>query len=348
MKTLLVLIVALFTLILTPNGAFAHGIGGASGSNSTSKVIKITPKTTYFSAISTKNGQEIKITKTSKHTLSILGIESEPYIKISNDGVFVNTKSGTYLINQSTNTNINQAELNSQFEKNNNKAAEPKYQKVSNQQSYTFHDHRIHYMGSVPEKGAHLGTNVLPIRVGNEIFKVKVSFSTIDKPNYLIYLIPLIIIIILLFFAAKYEPFMLAISKTFLISSIMMILFILELIHIIGYMKFVNKPILNSATESLYGMILLLLIIFTFLRIYLNKTKAKLLYKISPLLLTIGLFGLIVDTFGEYSFFTYRYLPTLLPITYSRISLILIGILSSILFILGFKNLGEKADSITA
>ena len=131
-KTLLVLIVALFTLILTPNGAFAHGIGGASGSNSTSKVIKITPKTTYFSAISTKNGQEIKITKTSKHTLSILGIESEPYIKISNDGVFVNTKSGTYLINQSTNTNINQAELNSQFEKNNNKAAEPKYQKVSN------------------------------------------------------------------------------------------------------------------------------------------------------------------------------------------------------------------------
>ena len=73
----------LFILLITPSNAFAHGIGGATSSDSNARVIKIVPNSKEFSARTVENGQRLEITRKSKNDLFVLGVDGEQYLKFS-------------------------------------------------------------------------------------------------------------------------------------------------------------------------------------------------------------------------------------------------------------------------
>lgn len=339
--------VAFITILsITPTSAYAHGIGGSSGSDSTSKVQFISPTTRDFSAKSVENGQRIEIKKLTNKDLLILGIDREPFIKITNAGVFENSNSGTVIINKSTSGSINQETLISEFEKiNSDSTANPKWKKISSSHTYTFHDHRIHYMGSVPDKATSLGTNSLKIEVDGKNYEVVLAFSTVDKPKSIIYIFPMILIVIVFLLMLKNSKFVEIISKRIVLLIVLVVLFIFESIHVFGYIQFVHEPIYDSLVQSLYGLILLALILAA-LVIFLKSGSENILYRMAPYLTIIGAFGLFIDTIGEYKFFTERYLPSTLPNVYSRSSLVTIGILSIMLLSIGLKNLSNKRSLV--
>ena len=339
---------SIFTLVIVvlciaPKSAFAHGIGGETGSDSSSKVTSIEPTSNDFSAKSVNNGQKIKITRQTKKDIIILGVENEPYAKISDEGAFINTKSGTVAINNTTNGNSDPQDFEN-IERDPD--AEPAWKKISSKQSYAFHDHRIHYMGTINNSNINLGTNQLPVKVGDVTHKVTVEFFTTDSINTWLYLIPFLIFTtasLLMFKSAKYISFM---SKVSSLIFMLLIIFVLELLHVIGYINYVDVSLLKSFEQSLYGIILLFLTLMAIARILKYRLSKDMPFKAAPLLTLVGAFGLIVDTLGEYQFFTFRYLPTTLPYVYSRISLMLIGLLSIVLLVLGIKNLSANLKTL--
>lgn len=331
--------------MIAPINAYAHGIGGSSGSNSSSRVVEISPKTSEFFARTIENGQRIEIIRKTKNDLIVLGVDLEPYLKFSNSGVFVNKKSATRIINKSTNNTSNAISYGEEFkETSSDPNAPPVWQKVSSKQSYIFHDHRAHYMGNTPDRSSELGSNFLPVRIGSHDYKIKVAFFTRDSPNSLFWFSVLFIfaaIIILLLQSTNVLKFIA--TKTSLIAMLIA-LFALELVHVIGYINFVHINFLSSLSQSLYGFILLILIVVCILRISAGS-NAEFIYRSAPWLCIVGLFGLIVDTFGEYQFFTQKYLPTNLGTSYSRISLVAIGLISVTILYVGIKNISDKNRS---
>lgn len=335
---LYLVIFTIFTLTITSTSAYAHGIGSESGSDSSSRVTVINPATTDFKAKSVQNGQLIKITRTSSKEIIVLGVENEPYLKLSKEGVFENTKSGTLLINKSTNNNIDTSTLNKEFENiDSDPNATPNWKKISSNSSYSFHDHRIHYMGSVPDNKTDLGANSIDLLVDQQKYIVIVSFSTTDKPNYIIYLSVFILLILLIIAAFKINKIsILSSTKQSLLISLF-ILLLLESIHIAGYINFVESSLSKALIQSLYGLIMILLILICLLRLVFDKNDSY-IYKNAPLLVLIGVFGFLINTIGEYKTFTLRYVPSTLPASYSRIALIIIGVTSIFLIIVGTKN----------
>lgn len=336
----------LFILLITPSNAFAHGIGGATSSDSNARVIKIVPNNKEFSARTVENGQRLEITRKSKNDLFVLGVDGEQYLKFSEEGVFQNEKSATAVINKSTNNSSNSTNYGDEFKKTSSDPdAKPVWKKVSSQQSYIFHDHRAHYMGNTPDRAGNLGSNIVPIRIGTRDYDIEVSYFTKNSPNAfvwfgLLFFSALLIILLLV----KTKLLQIISSKKYLFA-LLSVLFILELIHVIGYIKFVHINFLSSLSQSLYGLILLVLIIFSATKI-LATNSSEFIYKSAPWLCIVGLFGLIVDTLGEYQFFTARYLPTVFPTFYSRVSLILIGLISTTVLYIGIKNIKDKQEQI--
>lgn len=97
--------VIIATSVLTmsqPTRADAHGIGGVEPSTSSAHVTSVDPATQDFAIISIENGSRVKLRKLGNTDIIVLGVSSEPYIKISSQGTFLNQKSATRLINQST------------------------------------------------------------------------------------------------------------------------------------------------------------------------------------------------------------------------------------------------------
>lgn len=332
----------LFILLLTPSNAFAHGIGGTSGSDSTAKVKNISPHTDQFTATSVENGQRIKITRRSKNDLIVVGIESEQYLKFSDDGVFVNEKSSTSIINKSSNASGNASDYAEEFKKTSSDPNEPPiWKKLSSSQTYIFHDHRTHYMGSITSNSKNLGSNFLPISIQNKTYKVEVQYTSKSAPNSLAWFATFLLLSLVLIVALLKTDLLKIMSKRLYLFLLLIALFIFELIHVVGYIIFVESNLLSSLEQSLYGLILLALIPLCIWKLFQNKNETY-LYTSAPWLSALGLFGLIVDTLGEYKFFIYRYLPTALPYSYSRISLILIGLISVSFLLIGILNISEK------
>ena len=332
----------LFILLLTPSNAFAHGIGGTSGSDSSAKVKNVNPSTNQFSAISVENGQRIKITRSSKNDLIVIGIDLEPYLKFSDKGVYVNERSATAIINKSTNNSTNTNDYTDEFAKTSSDPNEPPiWKKLTSSQTYIFHDHRTHYMGRVSGDSKNLGSNFLPISIENKTYKVEVQYLSKSAPNSLAWFIAFSLLSIGLIITLLKTDLLKTLSKKTYLLSLLLVLFVFETIHVVGYIIFIQSKLLSALEQSLYGLILLALIPVCIWKVLKNSDETF-LYKSAPWLSALGLFGLIVDTLGEYKFFVYRYLPTNLPDNYSRISLILIGLISLSLFLIGIINISEK------
>jgi hypothetical protein len=158
--------VALVALLATST-ASAHGPGEAEGYVSTTDGVR--PHLQGV-GISVLDGDErLQLRNGTGMTLVVLGYQGEPYIRFSPDGVYRNQNSPATYLNQDRYANV-------KLPKYASAKAQPRWIKVSSRKAYDWHDHRIHWMSTIPPG---------PIKAApgdpHHIFNWRVPFSADGK-----------------------------------------------------------------------------------------------------------------------------------------------------------------------
>jgi len=334
------LTVSIFVLSLTSTAASAHGIGGAGPTNSKTIIKSIKPSTNSFDIVPIENGEKVKLTRTSNEDIIVLGVDKEPYILINEKGTFINEKSATRIINRSMDSSLTQEEENREYAKTSaDPKQEPKWIKESSSQTYRWHDHRSHYMGSIPDDVSNLGTSSLPIMTGSGKHLVSLEFVTTDAVNSTPYLVVLIILSTIIVGSVRFKTISTFLSSRVFLTTSTVLLSIFSIIHISGYIRFSDTSIMQSLIASLYGIIFTIFCFVLSVKLFKDRTQNwnGWLSKHSPILCGTGFLGITAGSLIEYEVFTYRYLSSSLNQTFVRTLVLLVAVLSLNILVYGLR-----------
>jgi hypothetical protein len=135
--------VALAALALCASAA-AHTIPGGGANPYTSTVRGIVPPAPGVFAAILGQDDRVWIDDSEHRTLLVLGYQGEPYLRLGRTGVFRNLNSPATYVNQSR-YGVGVSAPSSATAK-----AAPKWQRISRGETYNWHDHRIHWMSTIP------------------------------------------------------------------------------------------------------------------------------------------------------------------------------------------------------
>jgi hypothetical protein len=134
LTVLLALFVPVF-LALTAQPAAAHG----DSNRYVTVVTDVQPAVAGLTVSAAPDGSYLIMTNRSDRTVIVLGYEHEPYLKITQDGVWRNKLSPATYLN---------AALVGDMPEEVNADATPLWRQISGSSSYRFHDHRVDWMGN--------------------------------------------------------------------------------------------------------------------------------------------------------------------------------------------------------
>ncbi len=148
------LVVTLLAVVSTLSWAAAppvqaHSAAGSPSSNYTTTIQSLEPAASGFSVRSIEQGSRLEVRWISGEPVVVGGYEGEPYLRIGPDGVEENRSSPATYINrnrQGTTAAPDSVDADSP----------PQWLRVSNTPVARFHDHRAHFMGSVPPESVDL------------------------------------------------------------------------------------------------------------------------------------------------------------------------------------------------
>jgi hypothetical protein len=137
------LLLSVFAIVMaSPGVASAHLLKGQYANNYETAVTSVVPSVPQLTATATSDGASVSISYTGTQTVIVYGYFHEPYLRITAGGVDENTNSPSVDLNQTQNigslgdgSGINKA---------------PVWKHVSDARIATWHDHRVHWMGSDP------------------------------------------------------------------------------------------------------------------------------------------------------------------------------------------------------
>ncbi len=121
--------------------AGAHGPGEAEGYVSTTR--GITPHLPGVTIKVIDGDEKLLLRNRTRMTLVVLGYQGEPYLRFGSDGVYRNGNSPATYLNQDRYANV-------KLPKSASAKAAPKWVKVGSGNSFQWHDHRIHWMSTIP------------------------------------------------------------------------------------------------------------------------------------------------------------------------------------------------------
>ena len=132
----------ILAVVLTASPASAHsGSGSVGASNYLTEISDVVPATDDVAVRVLDLGDRLELTSRSDDDVIVLGYEDEPYLKISDDGVFENTRSSATYVNTDRQAS---ADIPDDVDPD----AKPEWRKVSDGRTVRWHDHRAHWMGS--------------------------------------------------------------------------------------------------------------------------------------------------------------------------------------------------------
>lgn len=346
---------ALVTLVLVaaiafvmPESAHAHGIGGLEPSETTTKVVSVTPQSNDFTIEAIENGERVRLTRTADKTIYVLGVDGELYIQISTQGAFVNKKSATRLINQSTTTNKSVNQQTREYKATSADPNEPPaWEKVSDSNTYSWHDHRTHYMGTVPKGITNLGTNQLQIRVEKVDYVASFEFRSASPPNALVPIAVLLLFVSAVFLSVVFarKKFVSLLSKP-LTLIVLGVLAIFEVLHIASYISFSQRTLESEITASIYGLSFIALLIASIYKIIRAQQPWEKTLRIqAPLLSVTGFVGITAGTLIEYRALFEPYPASTLSSDVVRWGIVLVGCLSSLIFAIGVIHIKQENTS---
>ena len=130
-------------LALVGPGAVAASAHGADESNYKSVITSITPPTAAFTIHTIELGSRMELTVARGHTVEVKGYEDEPYLRISDQGIFENFHSPSHWLNKDR---YGRVALPSEADA----TLPPEWVRTGNGPSVRWHDHRTHLMTLQP------------------------------------------------------------------------------------------------------------------------------------------------------------------------------------------------------
>ena len=150
-RAVLVLVLSASLLFGTAVPAAAHGGGGTDATNFLSTIQGVSKagpdgepaEEARVAGVGWRviaGDAMLEVTNTSSQELTIPGYEGEPYLRISKQGVYRNENSpATYL---------NEDRFGAEVPEEASAKADPKWEKISDDSNYYWHEHRIHWMSA--------------------------------------------------------------------------------------------------------------------------------------------------------------------------------------------------------
>jgi hypothetical protein len=139
----LVLALALVAVVVSPDRADAHGVGGVRPTNYQTRVLSVRPEVAGIDVRAVDLGDRLELRNTTSMDVVVVGYDDEPYLRVGPRGVFENRRSPATYLNR-TRTRSASAPV----PKRADPGAPPEWRKVSDGTTARWHDHRAHWMGS--------------------------------------------------------------------------------------------------------------------------------------------------------------------------------------------------------
>ena len=137
---------AIALVVATPAPASAHTISGPRPTNYRTSLVSITPRVPGLDLRVVDLGNKLELTNRTSTDVLVLGYDGEPYLRVGPRGVYENLRSpATYLNRNRTGTATIPA-----IAMGNGASTPPRWHRVSGSHTATWHDHRIHWMGTSP------------------------------------------------------------------------------------------------------------------------------------------------------------------------------------------------------
>ena len=179
-RAALALAAGLLVLVVVAAPAAAHGRG--SDATNYDSQITATPDLDGVSWTIYGGDEFLEVTNTSDQELLVLGYEDEPYVRVGPDGVFENVNSKATYLNTDRYAQVAPPPSAGAD-------AEPEWRKVSDSDSFAWHDHRIHWMSTdLPPQIVDTGVRTpvmewsVPFQVDGETLEVTGSLTWVPSP----------------------------------------------------------------------------------------------------------------------------------------------------------------------
>ncbi len=197
--TRLVLAVAMLVALLAAPAALAHGIGGKQGYVSTLTAVEPPTLGLYVDVL--QGDDRLSLTNSSEEELVVLGYENEPYLRIGPDGVYRNVRSPATYLNADR---LGKVDVPADADPK----APPEWEKVSAETTYEWHDHRIHWMSTIPPPAIrddprarhHVFDWAVPVELGGKPVTIRGSLDYVppkkESFNYLFVIPPVLALLL--------------------------------------------------------------------------------------------------------------------------------------------------------
>jgi hypothetical protein len=134
-------LLGVLALLAVAGPASAHVGGGAAGSDFDGRVLSVSPALPGVRVRVLQFGDELELVNRTATEVVVPGYSDEPYLRIGPDGVWRNALSPATYLNLNTNAAV-------RLPVDADPAAPPRWERVSTQPAYLWHDHRTHWMST--------------------------------------------------------------------------------------------------------------------------------------------------------------------------------------------------------
>jgi hypothetical protein len=166
---LLVIVLGVLATLAVAGPAAAHVGGGAAGSNFDGRVVSVTPALPGVTVRILQFGDEFELVNETDTEVLVPGYSDEPYLRIGPDGVWRNALSPATYINLDRFGKVAVPE-------DADGSGEPRWERVSTEPRYVWHDHRTHWMSETllppavaaePDRSHTVSEWTVPLRHGD-------------------------------------------------------------------------------------------------------------------------------------------------------------------------------------
>ena len=241
------LVVGIVGATATP--ASAHGLGGLTPTNYESVLQSVTPHVSGLQVHVTDLGTKVELTNDGTRTVTVLGYDGEPYLRVGPKGVFENTRSPATYLNRSTT-------ITGTPPKSADSKATPVWRRVSTGTTARWHDHRAHFMGGddPPEVARHPDTRrvvdhwVIPMRIGSEAVSARGQLVYVPPPSPWPWIVGAVLIAVLVFALSRTRSW----PTVFVVA--LALLTLTEIVHVIGLWDASTASFGTKLAESAYSL----------------------------------------------------------------------------------------------
>ncbi len=143
---------AIMVVVAVPAPASAHTVSGPRPTDYRTTLQSVTPSVAGVHVRVVDLGNKLELTNRTAHDVVVLGYDGEQYLRIGPRGVYENLRSAATYLNR---TRLGTTPVPA-IARNSRPSSTPSWHRISSGHAATWHDHRIHWMGTAPPPAVQL------------------------------------------------------------------------------------------------------------------------------------------------------------------------------------------------